>query len=109
MTYGELTLKQVSDICTVHKCDNCPFYNTICNGGHFTRAGIHIHINEDVEFNKKYVCLDCGKTFDYRYRWEDHVGDFWGQPAYETRYSCPYCHSDEIVTTEEVLNGECDL
>lgn len=106
MTYGELTLKQVSDICTTHKCDNCPFYYTICD----ERASNYSqYLNEEVDFGKKYVCLDCRKTFDDPYKWEDHVGDFWGQPAYETHYSCPYCHSDEIVTEEDLLNGNCDL
>ena len=107
MTYGELTLKQVSDICNTHDCGSCPL-EILCDGtGCFEPR--KVPTNKELEFDKKYVCLDCRKTFDDPYRWEDRVGDYWGQPAYETHYSCPYCHSDEIVTEEEVLNGECDL
>ena len=107
MTYGELTLKQIHDICEVHKCGSCPI-ETLCDGTGRINP-YETPIGEEVEFDKKYVCINCNKTFDEPYKLEEHVGDYWGQPAYETYYSCPYCHSDEIVTEEDLLNGNCDL
>ena len=47
-------------------------------------------------------CDDCGNTFeaeDLDY-YTECVGEFWGSPAYETFYVCPYCGSD--------CYGECD-
>lgn len=41
-------------------------------------------------------CDDCGNTFeteDLDY-YTECVGEFWGSPAYETFYVCPYCGSD---------------
>lgn len=41
-------------------------------------------------------CDDCGNTFeteDLDY-YTECVGEFWGSPAYETFYVCPFCGSD---------------
>ena len=50
------------------------------------------------------ICNDCGKIFDEDEAKvvHDHVGDFWGVPAYQDFLECPYCGSDEI----EDYNGQ---
>lgn len=48
--------------------------------------------------NKMYICVDCRAVFD-EYdvsRWTEHVGEFWGDSAYEDRSGCPYCGGDYV-------------
>ena len=52
-----------------------------------------------------YRCNDCGKEFDEAGSYEEYMGEFWGAPAYETFYICPYCKSDDF---EEVKEMESD-
>lgn len=42
-------------------------------------------------------CNDCGRTFETKDldSYQECVGEYWGTPAYETFYVCPYCGSDE--------------
>ena len=40
----------------------------------------------------KYVCLECGKTFDEPVCWREGRGEFWGVPCYEDMSGCPYCY-----------------
>lgn len=44
----------------------------------------------------KYICHDCGKTFDEPKYERECVGEFWGAPAYESYEACPFCGSDYI-------------
>ena len=41
-------------------------------------------------------CDDCGNTFEAEDlgHYTECVGEFWGSPAYETFYVCPFCGSD---------------
>lgn len=50
-----------------------------------------------------FECLDCGKTFEEPHEYEEHIGDFWGSPAYEKHIECPYCggnFDDERMVNE---------
>lgn len=50
-----------------------------------------------------YRCNDCDCEFDKPDSYEECVGEFWGQPAYETFYICPGCGSpnyDEVDSEE---------
>ena len=50
---------------------------------------------------KNYKCNDCGFEFDEAESYEERVGEFWGQPAYETFYICPRCKSDDFEEIRE--------
>ena len=52
---------------------------------------------------KKFKCYDCGCIFkqeDAR-KVKDHVGDFWGAPAYRDISVCPDCGSDDFYSYSE--------
>lgn len=49
----------------------------------------------------KYKCNDCNCEFDEPDSYEEYMGEFWGTPAYETFYRCPYCKSDDYEEVEE--------
>lgn len=51
-------------------------------------------------------CLNCGELFDEPKRVMESRGEFWGMPAYEPMYYCPYCGSDEMIDEEELENEE---
>lgn len=42
----------------------------------------------------RFICLDCGKTFDSPKVVEESRGEFWGAPCWETVAYCPYCMGD---------------
>ena len=52
-----------------------------------------------------YYCYQCCNEFENPDSYEDHVGDFWGQPAYETRYVCPICGNEAIYRIDEIKEG----
>ena len=56
------------------------------------------------------ICNDCGKIFDEDDAKvvHDHVGDFWGAPAYQDFIECPYCGSDDIDDYHEEDEEEED-
>ena len=51
------------------------------------------------------ICGECGKRFDEDdiETYEECVGEYWGQPAYETFGICPYCKSDCIEEEKYIL------
>lgn len=51
----------------------------------------------------RYKCYDCKREFDEPKRVEESRGEFWGMPAYETMYYCPYCGGDfdEVHVVED--------
>lgn len=51
----------------------------------------------------KYVCYNCGKSFDEPRYYRECMGEFWGAPAYETFEVCPYC-GDDCIESREVDN-----
>lgn len=53
-----------------------------------------------------YKCNDCEREFNEPDSYEECMGEFWGSPAYETFYCCPFCGSDDY---EEVTNEKCTL
>lgn len=46
-----------------------------------------------VKMKRKFRCDDCGKYFDWPRESEEVIGEYWGIPATETEYTCPYCDS----------------
>lgn len=46
-------------------------------------------------------CFRCGREFEDPELTREYRGEYWGQPAYETVYVCPFCGSDEIGEEEE--------
>lgn len=48
-----------------------------------------------------YVCIDCGREFNEPKVVSENVGDFWGAPAYETFYYCPFCGGDVVDSDKE--------
>ena len=50
---------------------------------------------------ENYICVDCMKQFDEPDTYQECVGEFWGTPAYDTFYKCPYCGSDAVMDTLE--------
>lgn len=66
-----------------------------------------------------YKCLDCGKEFEHPHEYEECVGCFWGDPAYQTFKECPHCGGDyeemkrcamcgESYLEEDLTNGYCE-
>ena len=53
-----------------------------------------------------YVCNDCGAEFEYPKLSMEHIGEYWGAPAWELWGSCPNCGGDEIE--EESYCPMCD-
>ena len=61
-------------------------------------------------------CSECGEIFDQSYAdvKREHVGEFWGQPAYMNIDICPMCGSEEIYAAtrcpicDEYYIGEDD-
>lgn len=47
-----------------------------------------------------YVCNDCGAEFESPKLDRERLGEYWGQPAWETWGSCPGCGSDDIEMEE---------
>ena len=56
----------------------------------------------------KYCCSECGEVFDEEEAKvvHDHVGDFWGVPAYEDLIECPNCGSDYVDEYDEFAEDE---
>ena len=52
-----------------------------------------------------YKCFDCLETFDEPLEYSEHIGEFWGSPAYETFCACPYCGSDAF-DEEDIVDNE---
>ena len=50
---------------------------------------------------KNYKCNECGFEFDEAESYDERVGEFWGQPAYEEELICPHCKSSDIEDAEE--------
>lgn len=50
-----------------------------------------------------YKCWECEKEFSEQEAeyYEECVGDFWGQPAYQKFPVCPFCGSEDIDEYEE--------
>lgn len=42
------------------------------------------------------ICDDCKRVFERPNGVREKVGEYWGQPAYQTVDVCPFCHSDSI-------------
>lgn len=42
----------------------------------------------------RFICLDCGKTFDEPKIEHEYRGEYWGFPSYEDVAYCPYCMGD---------------
>ena len=43
-----------------------------------------------------FICKDCGSLFENPDHMEENVGEYCGQPAFQTIDICPNCHCDEI-------------
>lgn len=54
---------------------------------------------------KKYKCNYCEYEFDDPDSYNEAVGEYWGQPAYQTFYICPKCGLDDY---EEVYEKESE-
>ena len=104
MTWGELTLNGINACCNAFMCDECPLHE-LCQDKDGNMSLINIDLDAEIP-HKIYVCHECGKSFDVRKCLHEHVGDFWGQPAYEDNYICPYCESDDLSRMEDILNGD---
>lgn len=52
------------------------------------------------------ICLDCGREFDEPQEVKGYVGEFWGVPAYEVGYYCPYCGGDYEEVTARITESE---
>ena len=52
----------------------------------------------------KYICGECGRTFDEPIKSREQIGEFWGTPAYSDFYTCPYCGSEAVDEA-----GECPV
>ena len=50
---------------------------------------------------RKCKCKDCGAVFDEAVPTKEKMGEFWGAPAYEDRWVCPECGSDEFYDATE--------
>lgn len=44
-----------------------------------------------------FYCEHCGKEFEFPKAVEESRGEFWGMPAFETMYYCPYCGDDDYA------------
>lgn len=55
-----------------------------------------------------YKCEGCGHIFDEEDAKivHDHVGDFWGVPAYQDFMECPECGDDNIEEYHEEEDEE---
>lgn len=42
-----------------------------------------------------YKCNDCGRIFEEPLEIRELMGEYWGAPAYDIFYYCPYCKSDD--------------
>lgn len=62
-----------------------------------------IVLNKMMQEYKMVKCEKCKKIFDdsEMIKKEAYVGEFWGMPAYDSYYVCPYCKSDELIDYEE--------
>lgn len=49
----------------------------------------------------RFFCNDCENGFDEYDEVEEDRGEFWGMPAYETMYYCPFCGSEDFDEVEE--------
>lgn len=60
-------------------------------------------------------CLECGHIFEdgEQRKWKEQIGEFWGQPVYETLIGCPNCGGAYDETKACAVCGseqlECDL
>lgn len=39
-------------------------------------------------------CCECGREFDEPKHWKEDRGEYFGYPAYEDMWGCPYCYGD---------------
>lgn len=53
-----------------------------------------------------FKCNDCGREFEHPARWEEYRGEFWGQPAYEIMYGCPFCESGDYYEINDDENDD---
>ena len=52
-------------------------------------------------------CNVCGKEFEEPKVVPEYRGEFWGAPAYEDMYYCPFCGDDDYEEeTEEEEDNE---
>ena len=56
----------------------------------------------------KYRCIDCEQEFDEPEEVQESRGEFWGMPAYETMYYCPYCGGDIMENEDEDEEDDVD-
>lgn len=49
----------------------------------------------------RFRCNDCGNYFEEYEEVEEDRGEFWGMPAYETMYYCPFCGSEDFDEVKE--------
>ena len=51
----------------------------------------------------KIKCLNCEEVFDEEdlVQKQEYMGEFWGQPAYETFSYCPFCGEDQFEDYKE--------
>jgi len=50
---------------------------------------------------ERFICHNCGETFDEPKIVYESRGEFWGTPAYEPMAYCPACGSDEFDERED--------
>ena len=51
-------------------------------------------------------CRDCRCEFEEPHRVQEDRGEFWGVPAFETMYYCPFCGSEDFGELDEILMEE---
>lgn len=51
-----------------------------------------------------YICRDCGNYFDSPATEQEDRGEYWGMPAFETMYYCPFCGSEDFDDAGIVLD-----
>lgn len=59
-----------------------------------------------------YKCNCCGKTFEHPACVSESRGEFWGMPAFEDVYYCPFCDSedyDDVDCDENGILNELEL
>lgn len=48
----------------------------------------------------RFICDNCGREFEEPITIKESRGEFWGMPAYEDIWVCPYCEDDSFYEVE---------
>lgn len=61
-----------------------------------------------MKLTKTYKCVNCEEIFDEddAGTYSEMVGEFWGDPAYETFICCPHCRSDFLEEIDDEKEEE---